>query len=165
MSEIQISKGVKPLIPIGEVFGMNPFGLMREFAAEMDRVWSGATHVAEGWAPALEVKHTDGMFAVTAELPGIKKEDLKVETAGNVLTIEGERKHEKKEERPGFFRSERSYGKFYRSIPLPEGAKAEQAKAELTNGILEVLIPVPEMKPARRAVPVTEKAAKETVTH
>ena len=59
---------------------------------------------------------------------------------------------EKKEE--GFFRTERSYGKFYRSIPLPKGAKPESIKAELTNGILEVVIPVPEVKPALRHIPI-----------
>jgi HSP20 family protein len=176
MSEVQVTKGgrlpldvpevFRPLIPIGDVFGVNPFGLMKEFASEMHRAWSVLPReIPEGWMPVMEVKHTDGIFSVTAELPGVKKEEIKVETAGNVLTIEGERKHEKKEERAGFFRSERSYGKFYRAIPLPEGAKVELAKAELVNGVLEITVPVPEMKPGRKQIPVNERNVKETVTH
>jgi hypothetical protein len=63
----------------------------------------------------------------------------------------------KEEKTEGFFRSERAFGKFYRSIPLPKGAKTELVKAELVNGILTVTIPVPEVKPALKQVPIVAK--------
>ena len=66
-----------------------------------------------------------------------------------------EKKKVTEEKEEGYYRSERCYGKFYRSIPLPKGAKADAIKAELTNGILKVMIPVPEVKPMLREVPIT----------
>jgi HSP20 family protein len=144
-----------PTIPFG-AFGANPFGLMKRFTEEMDRTFAAfnPTPEIELWAPPLEVKHKNGNFIVTVELPGIPKEEVKVEVIDEALVIEGERKllNEAKEE--GFFRSERTYGKFYRSIPLPKGAKADEIKADLTNGVLEVTIPVPEMKPLLRHIPI-----------
>ena len=71
------------------------------------------------------------------------KKDLKVEVTAEALTIEGERAEDHEEQRHGYYRSERSYGRFSRSIPLPEGVKAEEAKASFRNGVLEVVIPAP----------------------
>ena len=148
-----------PTLPFAGLFGANPFGLMKRFTEEMDRMFTGHIPAAEFelWAPPLEVKHKEGNFIVTAELPGIAKEDVKVEVIEESLVLEGEKKKVKEEKGEGYYRSERSYGKFYRSIPLPKGAKADQIKAELTNGILKVVIPVPEVKPALREVPITAK--------
>ncbi len=70
------------------------------------------------------------------------------------LVIEGERKREEAEQREGYYRSERSYGSFYRVIPLPEGVKAEQAKARFENGVLEVTVPVPEAARKAREIPI-----------
>lgn len=144
-----------PTFPFG-LFGANPFGLMKRFSEEIDRTFSNFAPAPELelWAPPLEVKHKESNFVVTVELPGIPKEDVKVEVIEEALVIEGEKKMVKEKKEEGFFRSERSYGKFYRSIPLPKGAKADQIKAELTNGVLEVVIPVPEMKPALRNIPI-----------
>jgi len=98
---------------------------------------------------------------VTAELPGLKKEDVKVELTEDALIIQGERKQEHKEDHEGFHRWERSYGQFYRSIPLPEEAKTDQAKAELTDGVLKVSVPVAETKKkTTRQVPIEQ--SKET---
>jgi HSP20 family protein len=145
--------------PFGGLFGANPFGLMKRFTDEMDRTFANFAPTVEVdlWAPPLEVKHKDGNFIVTAELPGLMKEEVKVEVIDESLVIEGERKRVKEEKGEEFFRSERYYGKFYRSIPLPKGAKAELIKAELTNGVLEVVIPVPEVKPNLRHVPIHTK--------
>ena len=85
------------------------------------------------------------------------KEDVKVKLIEESLVIEGERKRVKEEKEDGIYRSERCYGKFYRSIPLPKGANAEHIKAELTNGVLEVAIPVPELKATLREVPIVTK--------
>lgn len=148
-----------PMIPFGDVFAMNPFALVREFTKELDRAFAtslGGESTSAMWAPALEVKETDGNFVVTAELPGIKTEDVHVEVADETLTIQGERKHEKNEEKQGTYRSERTYGRFYRSILLPEGAKTDQIEAEMNNGILQVKVPVEKAAPTTRQIPVIE---------
>jgi HSP20 family protein len=78
------------------------------------------------------------------------------------LTIQGDREQEKKEEKEGVYHSERSYGRFYRSIPLPDGAKTDQIKAEMNNGILEIKVPVAETKQKSRQIPVSgSEGAKE----
>lgn len=147
------------MMPLGEgMFGANPFAMMREFAREMDRAFGALPEVENKvWWPAIECKQANGSFVVTAELPGMKKEDVKVEIAEDTLILEGERKFEETKEDKGFFRTERSYGKFYRSIPLPEGAKPEEIKAELANGVLEVKIPVTGSKPKMREIPIEDK--------
>ena len=147
-----------PMIPFGELFGMNPFALMRQFTKDMDRAFSpswGEELAPGAWAPTIEVNQANGNLMITAELPGIKTEDVKVEVTNDALTIQGERKHEKKEEKEGVYRSERSYGRFYRTIPLPDGSKTDQIKAEMKNGVLEVKVPVTESKEKGRQVPVT----------
>jgi HSP20 family protein len=143
----------------GSLFSMNPFALMKQFAEDMDRMWGQMPRVTgDGatWSPTIEVKEKDGKLLVTAELPGLKKEDVKVHIDGDALVVEGERKQEKEEKREGYYHSERSYGKFYRSILLPEGAKTDQTAAQFNNGVLEVSVPIPEMKAARKDIPVQE---------
>ena len=168
MPEIKVAKGnggalahrpeVYFPLPFSNLLG-TPFSWMKRFTEEMDRAFSGWTAPPEFelWAPPLEVTHKEGNFVVTAELPGIAKEDVKVEVVEEALVIEGEKKKVKEEKEEGYYRSERIFGKFYRSIPLPKGAMADQIKAELTNGILKVMIPVPEIKPTLRQVPITAK--------
>ncbi len=70
-------------------------------------------------------------------------DDIKVEVTDEMLTIQGERKHEKEEKREGYYYGERAYGSFYRAIPLPEGADPAKATAEFHNGVLEVTMPAP----------------------
>jgi HSP20 family protein len=147
----------------GSLFGVNPFALMRQFTEDMDRSFGGTTAVASNgapWCPAVEVKEKDGKLLVTAELPGLKKEDVKVTVTGDTLVLEGERKQEKEEKREGYYHSERSYGKFYRSIPLPEGAKIDQTAAQVNNGVLEISIPVAEKKQKSLEIPVQEGKVK-----
>jgi HSP20 family protein len=132
--------------------------MRRGFTDEMDRMFRTAGATAEtplqAWAPTVDVHRCNGDLVVTAELPGLKKEEVQVEMTDNALVIEGERKQEHKEDHKGFHRFERSYGKFYRSIPLPEGARADQAKAELADGVLKISVPVMEAKPAMRQIPI-----------
>ena len=134
----------------------NPFSFMRRMTEEMDRVFGPESSLmgpAEAgmvaWTPALEVFERDNMFVVRAELPGLAKEDVKINVTHDELTIEGERKVEKEEKREGFYRTERQYGSFYRRIALPEHVKSEAAKATFKDGMLEIAIPtipVPEVK-------------------
>jgi HSP20 family protein len=130
-----------------------PFSMLRRMEREMDRMFGGTG--GDYFAPPLEVERKNGAFVVKAEIPGMKMEDIKVELSDEGLVIEGERKHEAKVEKEGYFRTERSYGKFHRMVTLPEGAKTEEAKATYNNGVLEVTIPVPETKKAAlKRIPV-----------
>ena len=92
----------------------------------------------------------------------MKREDVKVELTNNVLTISGERKEEEEEKREGYYRSERSYGSFYRQLPLPEGAKTDTAKAEFNDGVLQVTMQAPAREPQKRLLEIKqgEEAAK-----
>ena len=96
----------------------------------------------------------DNNLVVRAELPGLSNDDVKVKMTDEGLVIQGERKREREEKGEGWYRSERSYGQFYRLIPLPEGVNAEQAKARFENGVLEVSIPIPESRRSRRSIPI-----------
>jgi HSP20 family protein len=98
------------------------------------------------WAPQVEVAQRGDRFVVRADLPGVDKDDVHVEVDDNVLTISGERRDEQEEDRDGIFRSERSYGSFYRAIPLPEGVNADQCDAKFDDGVLEISLPLPKQE-------------------
>ncbi|HKC88211.1 MAG TPA: Hsp20/alpha crystallin family protein [Blastocatellia bacterium] len=143
------------------VFSMSPFELMRRFTDELDRVFEGLgiTRGAGGgeiqmWTPSVEVFERDNNLVVRAELPGLDKDDVKVELTDDGLVIEGERKREREERLEGGYRSEIEYGRFYRMIPLPEGVNVDQAQARMNNGVLEVMIPMAEVRRPRRSIPV-----------
>jgi HSP20 family protein len=155
-----------PMFPFDRFFGLSPLGWSRTLAREMDRAFRGVAPLAEAgaWAPAIDIQQCNGALMVTAELPGLKKEDVKVELTDDMLIIQGERKREHKEDHEGYHRWERSYGHFYRSIPLPEGAKADQVKAELNDGILTVSLPVPEVKKQVRQITIEEGAKSKPTT-
>jgi HSP20 family protein len=140
-----------------EWFQMNPFALMRKLAREMDR---GFHTVLENstWSPVVEIKEAAGMFRVIAELPGVDAENVKVRVTEDAVVLEGERKREKEEKREGFYRSERSYGSFYRALPLPKGADPDKASAAFSNGVLEIVVPVSASKANSREVPIKHAA-------
>jgi HSP20 family protein len=145
-----------------ELFSVSPFSLMRRFTEEMDRVFQGAggrREEAALWSPTVEVTERDGKLEVVADLPGLKESDVKVEVTDEGLVIQGERKREHEEKHEGYYRSERSYGQFYRLIPLPEGANADQAHAEFRNGELRIQIPVPEQQRRTRQIPINTAPA------
>jgi HSP20 family protein len=90
------------------------------------------------WSPRIEAFQKGDRFIVRADLPGMKKDDVEVELADDAITIRGERREEHEEERRGYYHSERDYGEFYRTIPLPEGVIGESAQASFRDGVLEV---------------------------
>jgi HSP20 family protein len=137
----------------GSLFGMNPFGLMRQFTDDMNRLFGSEANEA-AWIPTIEVKEAEGKLVVTAELPGLKKEDVKVNVTDTALTLEGERKEEKEDKREGYYHSERRYGKFFRSVPLPPGARLDSATAQFRDGVLEVTVAIPETKETGKQVPI-----------
>jgi len=134
--------------------------LMRRFSEEMDQFFHnafGRLHAGgiSGWSPAVDVKERDGNLEVVAELPGLTKDDVRVECTDDGLIIEGEKRAETKEtQQGGVHRAERSYGHFYRTVPLPAGAQTDKAQAEFHDGLLTIRIPVPENKQKRRSIPI-----------
>ena len=143
-------------------FGGGPFSALQHLADEMDRMfgdfgfarrpmaslWREAG--ADVWTPDVEILQKDNELTIRADLPGLKKDEVSVEVSDSAVTIQGERKREHKEEREGYYRSERSYGSFYRVIPLPEGAMTDQAKAQFHDGVLEITMPAPPSQRGRR---------------
>lgn len=141
----------------------SPFALMRRFSEEMDRLFGSGLSADFGWGrnwpvsrferragfpqvnwiPPTEIFERDGQLIVRADLPGLNKDDMNVEVTDDMLTITGERREERDETREGYRHSERHYGRFSRSIPLPEGINAEEVQATFQNGVLEVTMPVP----------------------
>jgi HSP20 family protein len=150
----------------GNLFGMRPFSLLKYVTEEADRMFGYKPAIAppEVWRPAIEVKEEKGRLLVTAELPGVSYEDVKVHVSGDALVVEGERKYEKEEKREGYFHTERNYGRFYRAIPMPERADTDKATASFHNGVLNVAVPVPEILPKAREIPVKEGAAAKAET-
>jgi len=153
-----------------EFFTLSPFEMMKRFSEEMDNIFGGyglwrgyENEETKVWAPAIEVFEKDNRFFVRVELPGLSKEDVKVELTDDYLIIKGERKKEKEEKGEGFYRTELSYGQFYRSVPIPEFANLEETQAIFTNGVLEVTIPIPESLRKRREIPVEEVKAQAAV--
>ena len=146
----------------------NPFAMMRRFSNEMEhmmdhfreefglgRGWLGSRFGSARefgqslWSPQIEVCERENQLMVCADLPGLKKEDIQVEFSEDTLTIQGERRQEHEETHEGHHTSERSYGKFYRCIPLPEGVNPENTKATFHDGVLKILIPMPQQQGPR----------------
>jgi HSP20 family protein len=169
-------KETKDLAPTEEkqMTASTPFSFMRRFATDMEHLFEEFQgfrfpslfgreffpftrefeHV--GWVPEIEVQQKNSEFIVRADLPGLKKENVKVEITENVLTLSGERREEKEEKHEGYYRSERSYGSFYRQIPLPEGAKTDTASAEFKDGVLEITMQALAREPQKRLLEIKQ---------
>jgi HSP20 family protein len=107
------------------------------------------------WAPSVDVAETDTEITVTAELPGVKQEEVDVTITDDILTLKGEKKEEKEVKEKNYHRIERTYGSFQRSINLPTGVQADKAKAAYKDGILTITVPkVEEAKPKQIKIDV-----------
>ncbi|MGH2892100.1 MAG: Hsp20/alpha crystallin family protein [Solirubrobacteraceae bacterium] len=102
------------------------------------------------WIPAMDLVETEDSFVLTADLPGLSESDVSIEVEDNVLTVSGERKSQHEDRKAGYYRVERSYGAFRRSLTLPEGVNAETVKATFDKGVLEVTVPKPEQQTPRK---------------
>jgi HSP20 family protein len=103
---------------------------------------------AGDWTPRVDISETDGEFVVKAEIPDVRKEDVKVNVDNGVLTIQGERRQEKEEKGKRFHRVERSYGSFVRRFTLPENTDESHIRASFKDGLLNLQIPkAPQAKP------------------
>jgi len=146
----------------GEFFTMNPITLMRRLTEDIDRAFGLGSGLNRGdysdqefnWVPPVEVRQSGNNLVIHADLPGLSENDVKVEATDHGLVIQGERRREHTSEEGGVRHSERVYGRFYRLIPLPESARIEETKANFRNGVLEVVVPVPESQKKNRQIPV-----------
>jgi len=102
------------------------------------------------WMPPMDLVETDDHFVLRADLPGLAEDDVKIEFEDGTLTVSGERKAEHESKNEGYYRVERAFGSFSRSLTLPQGIDAEAVAASFDRGVLEVRIPKPEEKKPRR---------------
>jgi HSP20 family protein len=104
---------------------------------------------ARRWLPAMDLVETADHYLLRADLPGLSDGDVNIQFEDNVLTISGERKNEHEEQQQGYYRLERGFGSFSRSLTLPVGVDPDDIQAHFNRGVLEVLIPKPEQKKPR----------------
>jgi HSP20 family protein len=102
------------------------------------------------YVPAMDLVDTGEAFLLTADLPGLSESDVSIEVRDNVLTVSGERKSEHEDRKAGYYRVERSYGSFRRSLTLPEGVDPAAVTATFDKGVLNVTVPKPEQQAPRK---------------
>jgi HSP20 family protein len=102
------------------------------------------------WVPAMDLVETDDSYVLRADLPGLSEDDINIEVENNVLTVSGERKSEHEDKGEGYYRVERAFGTFSRSLTLPDGVDPDAVQASFDKGVLEVRIPKPEQTKPRR---------------
>ena len=164
--------------------GGGPLAMMRRISEDMDRLFEsfgfgrglfpsdfggadpagfGGTEEASSlWAPHIEVYERDGKLVINADLPGVKQEDVNAEITADAVTIRGQRKQERTSNEGGLYRSERSYGSFYRTIPLPEGVDTESASANFRDGVLHIEINAPQRRARGRVLQIGEGGSSAT---
>ena len=135
-----------------------PWSMLDQLRKEMDRAFdrsngeSGSV-VTSDWTPAVDIKESENAFTIIADIPGVDPKDIEVHMENGLLTIKGERESEKKEEKEGYKRVERSYGSSYRRFSMPDTANADKIAAKSKNGVLEITIPKHEkLQPRKIAV-------------
>ncbi len=131
--------------------------VQNRFDRLFDSVWGGRQ---EAWLPAVDVFDTKDAVVLKAELAGMDPDDIQIEIEDNVLTIKGERRFEEKVDEERYYRVERRFGSFQRSLALPQGVKADDIAAAYEDGILEVRVPKAEEEKPKK---IEVKAAKKTV--
>jgi HSP20 family protein len=159
----------------GGYFG-GPFAMMRRISDEMARLFEnfgmrrgvpgydqlgfegaqGTQNAPSMWTPHIEVTERDGKLLIQADLPGIKREDINVEIEQDAVVINGHRQQEQTSDQSGYYRSERSYGSFYRTIPLPEGTNADSASATFRDGVLRIELDAPRAAQRGRTLEVRD---------
>lgn len=144
----------------------NPMSQFRSWTEQMERFFNSFGLGAPGnrmgdwnmWSPQIETLQRGDQFIVRADLPGLNREDVNVEVTDDAVIIRGERRDEFQDEREGYFRSERSYGSFYRAVPIPAGAITEDVNASFKDGVLEITMPAPPAQTRGRKIEIGEGA-------
>jgi HSP20 family protein len=121
--------------------------LQNQVSRLADSLWSGRP---DAWVPAVDVFDTKDAVVLKAELPGMKVADIQIEVDDNVLSIKGERTFGERVDEERYYRVERRYGSFQRSIALSQGVKADDIRATYEDGVLEVTVPKTEAEQPRR---------------
>ena len=129
---------------------MKPEPFSREVDRLFDAFFGQERDAARRWVPPMDLVEDKNDLVLRADLPGLSEDDVDIEVKDGVLTISGERKTEEKKEEEGYYRVERAFGRFSRSLSLPDGIDPEQVKAKFDNGVLEVRIPKPEERKPHR---------------
>ena len=142
----------------GQFAPTNPFSMLRRFSEDLNRFFGGNFNqlMANDFSPQTEIFERGNELVIHADLPGMSKDDINVNIENDQIVIRGERRNEREHNTEGVYHSERSYGSFYRSIPLPEGIDSEKAKASFNNGVLEITMPKPEQKTGGRRIEISE---------
>ncbi len=136
------------------------FPMNAEFERLINTVFESPARSAEAWTPPLDVWETEGDLVYAFDMPGIPEEKIAVEIEDDTLTVSGSRERAEKVEAERFFRYERRFGDFTRSVALPQGCGEGEAQAHYANGTLEVHVKKPEQsKPRRVPVLTTVEAA------
>lgn len=128
----------------------DPFREMTQLQNRFDRLFEAVGGRQESWLPAVDVFDTQDAVVLKAELAGMNPDDIQIEVEDNVLTIKGERKFEEKVDEERYYRVERRFGSFQRSLALPQGVKADQIEAAYDEGILTVTVPKAEQEKPKR---------------
>jgi HSP20 family molecular chaperone IbpA len=114
------------------------------------------------WSPHIEVCERNGKLLIQADLPGMKREDVHVRVEDDEVIIQGERRQEQTQNQSNYYRSERSYGSFYRTIPLPEGTNAESANATFKDGVLEIELDAPRPQQRGRTLEIRDATSSQS---
>ncbi len=145
-----------------------PIGELNTIQNEMNRLFNTLFDApgqstranATRWIPPMDLVETSDSYVLRADLPGLSDADVNIEFQDNVLTVSGERKTEQEGRSEGYYRIERAFGAFSRSLTLPEGVNPEAVQASFDRGVLEIRIPKPEQrKPRKVAISVGEGAS------
>ncbi len=125
--------------------GHGPFSLMRRMYDELERLAFGGVETTGGavFVPRIDVMQLDEKVVIKADLPGLETKDVRITCDRGALVLEGQRQYEHEGHQGDMIRVERTYGRFQRVIPLPEGADPAKADARFENGVLEITIPAP----------------------
>jgi HSP20 family protein len=166
-------------------YGSGPFSVMRRISDEMDRLFenfgmgrgflqdeteaggsfdvgSYGAGAPSMWSPHIEVCERNGKLLIQADLPGMKRDDVHVRVENDEVIIQGERRQEQAQNERGYYRSERSYGSFYRTIPLPEGTSAESASATFRDGVLEIELDAPRQQQRGRTIEIRDAGSSQS---
>jgi HSP20 family protein len=135
-----------------------PFRELGTLQTEMNRLFNsvfdspgqGNGGALRRWMPAMDLVETDDHFVLRADLPGMGEDDVKIEIEDTTLTVSGERKAEHESGGEGYYRVERAFGTFARTLTLPQGVDPEAVTANFNRGVLEVRVPKPEARKPRR---------------
>jgi HSP20 family protein len=160
-------------------YGSGPFSIMRRISDEMDRFfenfgmgrslfpsqqqggyeqdpYGSGQGIPSMWSPHIEVCERNGKLLIQADLPGLKRDDINVRVEQDAVIIQGQRQQQQTSNQSGYYRSERSYGSFYRTIPLPEGVNAESASATFRDGVLEIELDAPRQQQRGRTLEIRD---------